>query len=153
MLIPKSTFSMFCDARRLAYVGRIYLQILLSKTLNFEKAFAWEICFPFTNLKEKMRERERERARERERSAFQWGRIRGIKTARERNVFFKWARPGLFLYTFHFLNYKFYRKNCMFQRDSNSNRQSRRQAWPPPPRPKAKEKRYIGSCRMITKTG
>ena len=31
---------MFCDARRLAYVGRIYLQILLSKTLNFEKAFA-----------------------------------------------------------------------------------------------------------------
>ena len=152
MLIPKSTFSMFCDARRLAYVGRIYLQILLSKTLNFEKAFAWEICFPFTNLKEKMRERERERARERE-ICFSMGKNSWHKDRAREKCFFKWARPGLFLYTFHFLNYKFYRKNCMFQRDSNSDRQSRRQAWPPPPRPKAKEKRYIGSCRMITKTG
>ena len=41
---------------------------------------------------------------------------------------FNWAYPSLFLFIF---KHKFYRKNCMLQRDSNSDRWSRSRArWP-----------------------
>ena len=47
------------------------------------------------------------------------------------NYFFKWTNPGHFLFIFVLFKHKFYRKNCMLQWDSNSDRWSRRRAcWP-----------------------
>ena len=44
---------------------------------------------------------------------------------------FKWAKPNLFLFIFILFNNKISLKNCRFQRDSNSDLQSRRRApWP-----------------------
>ena len=42
--------------------------------------------------------------------------------------FFKWTNPGHFLFIFVLFKHKFYRKNCMLQWDSNSDRWSRRRA-------------------------
>ena len=45
-------------------------------------------------------------------------------------VFFKWANPGLFLFIFVLFNNNL-QKNCRLQRESNSDRWSRRRArWP-----------------------
>ena len=44
-----------------------------------------------------------------------------------KSVFF-WANPGLFLFILVLFNYKFYRKCCKRQRDSASDRRSRRRA-------------------------
>ena len=43
------------------------------------------------------------------------------------SMFFKWANPGLFLFTFVLFKHKCYRKNCRHWRDSNSVRLER---WP-----------------------
>ena len=43
-------------------------------------------------------------------------------------MFFKWANPGLFLFTFVHFKHKFYSKNCWLQQDSNSDHHNMRQA-------------------------
>ena len=48
-----------------------------------------------------------------------------------REFFKEWAKPGLFLFIFVLFKHKFYRKNCRYQQDSNSDRRNRRRAcWP-----------------------
>ena len=42
--------------------------------------------------------------------------------------YFLWPTPASFLFIFVLFKHKFYRKNCRRQRDSNSDRLSRRRA-------------------------
>ena len=46
------------------------------------------------------------------------------------NLFYfkNWANPGLFFVYFRYFQQQFYRKNCRLQRESNSDRRSRRRA-------------------------